>query len=64
MELLTIEEVAEKLKVSKRTVYEWIRSGRLEAVKAGSLWRIPTEALEKFLKRPEEEDLNQEGGKS
>lgn len=53
MELLTIEEAAKKLKVSKRTVYEWIRTGKLEAVKAGTLWRIPEEAMEKFLKKPD-----------
>ncbi len=49
MQLLTIEDVAEMLKVSKRTVYEWIRAGKLEAVKAGSLWRISEEALQDFL---------------
>lgn len=49
MQFLTIDEVAEKLKVSRRTVYEWVRAGKLEAVKVGSLWRISEQALQDFL---------------
>jgi excisionase family DNA binding protein len=52
MELLTIDEAAKILKVSKRTVYEWIRTGKLDAVKAGTLWRIHQEAINKFLEKP------------
>jgi excisionase family DNA binding protein len=48
-EYLTPEEVAEKLRVHWRTVYVWLRSGKLKGVKAGRLWRISEEALEEFL---------------
>ncbi|TMC00018.1 MAG: helix-turn-helix domain-containing protein [Chloroflexi bacterium] len=43
--LLTPEQVAERLQVTERTVYGWLRRGRLPALKLGRLWRI----------RPEEE---------
>lgn len=41
-------EVAEKLKVSYMTVYRWIRSGKLSAVKAGKQYRVKKEDLESF----------------
>lgn len=49
-EMLTPEEVAQKLKVSRRTIYLWLRQGRLKGVKVGDLWRIPESALREFIK--------------
>ena len=46
----TIREVAKSLKVVYLTVYRWIRSGKLEAVKAGKQYRISDRHLSKFLK--------------
>lgn len=46
--LLTIEEVAEILRVSTRTVTRYIESGRLRASKIG-VWRIKQSDLNKFL---------------
>ena len=48
--ILTIEEAAEELKVQPKTVREWLRTGRLEGIKAGRLWRIRREEWERFLK--------------
>lgn len=43
-------EVASHAGVSRRTVYTWIRSGILPAVKVGpKLWRITESALATFL---------------
>jgi len=50
-ELLTIDEVAKQLKISKATVRRHIREGRLRAVKIGRVVRISTEDL-KSLFRP------------
>ena len=50
--LLTLQQVADRLQVSKSSVYNWLRSGRLRAVKAGKLWRVPESALEDFLAAP------------
>lgn len=47
--LYTPQEVADLLKVDLRTVYRWIREGKLAALKAGSQWRIEERALEGFL---------------
>ena len=44
-ELLTIDETAEFLRVSDKTVRRMIDDGRLEAVAIGRQWRIPREAL-------------------
>ena len=47
----SIEEVASLLKVAYLTVYRWIRSGKLEAVKAGKQYRIKSSSLDNFLKK-------------
>ena len=47
--LLTPEQVAERLQVTERTVYGWLRRGNLPALKLGRLWRIRPEDLEGFL---------------
>ncbi len=48
-EYYSIEEVASKLKVVYLTVYRWIKTNKLEAVKAGKQYRIKQSSLEKFL---------------
>lgn len=45
----TPQEVADKLKVNIRTIYRWIREGKLKAVKVGELWRISEKELYKLL---------------
>jgi excisionase family DNA binding protein len=42
---LTIKEASEVLKVHENTIYNWIKAGKLKAVKIGELWRIPIESL-------------------
>ena len=39
-EILTPDEVAQYLKISKKTVYKLVRSGALPAFKAGKHWRV------------------------
>lgn len=46
----SIEEVAKMLKVAYLTVYRWIQTGKLRAVKAGKQYRIKKEDLDIFLK--------------
>lgn len=50
IKLYTIDEVVEILKVTRRTVYAYIKDGKLEAVKVGRYWRVKAEALETFLR--------------
>jgi excisionase family DNA binding protein len=47
--LLTAEEAAEVLRVSRSTVYVLIRSARLRSVKVGGLRRVPVAALDLFI---------------
>ena len=49
--LLTPEQVAERLQVTERTVYGWLRRGSLPALKLGRLWRVRPADLEHFLER-------------
>lgn len=51
----TAEQAAELLQVSRRTVYELLRTGELRSVKIGKLRRIPLRALEAFLEQGQEE---------
>jgi excisionase family DNA binding protein len=45
----SLEEVAEQLGVSERTVRRWIKSGVLPAYKPGREYRIRAGELEEFL---------------
>jgi excisionase family DNA binding protein len=47
----TLPEVAERLKVSRRTVYRWIKNGDLNAYQFGREYRITERDLQDFLKR-------------
>ena len=48
---LTLPEVAERLKVSRRTVYRWIKDGDLTAYKFANEYRIGESDLTKFLEQ-------------
>lgn len=50
-EYYSIEEVAKTLKVAYLTVYRWIQSQKLDALKAGKQYRISKSSLEMFLKQ-------------
>ena len=44
----TVEEVAEKFKVSPATIYSYIKSGKLAAKQFGRRFQIPFSAIEKY----------------
>jgi len=48
-EFLTINEVCEKLKVSRVALWEWMSSGRLKAYRAGRSVRVREEDLLAFM---------------
>jgi len=50
-QVFTPAEVAERLKVSSKTVKDWLRAGKLRGVKAGRLWRVRERDLEEFLEK-------------
>lgn len=45
----TPKEVAEILKLSDYTIGDYIRSGKLKAIKFGRVWRISESQLKQFL---------------
>lgn len=46
---LTVKDVCARLHISKATVHNWIKSGKLTAVRAGRRVLIPREAIEAFI---------------
>lgn len=47
--LYTIEEITAILKVTQRTVYNYIKGGQLKAIKIGKYWRIKHTDLQNFI---------------
>lgn len=50
-EVLTIPQVAERLKVSRNTVYRLISAGELPVVEVGSVSRVAEKALQDYIDR-------------
>jgi excisionase family DNA binding protein len=61
--LYTPEEVAKRLKVSRRAVYQWLTTGKLVGMKAGQGWRITEEDLIAFMKSNASRELDSKSGK-
>lgn len=61
-QLLTPEQVAERLQVTLRTVQRWIAEGELPSYKLGKTRRISEEQLEEFLRYREKKAKWQDGG--
>lgn len=49
-EIYTLHEVEELLKVTQRSLYNFIKDGRLKAFKAGREWRVTEESLNDFMR--------------
>jgi excisionase family DNA binding protein len=47
--LLTTQEAAEYLRISRATILRWCKAGQLPAVRIGRQWRIDTDQLERLL---------------
>lgn len=45
------EEVAKKLKLTRRTIYTYINSGKMPAVKIGHEWRVREDDLNQFIEK-------------
>lgn len=48
-EWYTVNEIAERLKVSRWTVSRWIKAGLLSAVQFGATWRVRDDELDRFI---------------
>ncbi len=48
-EILTIEEVAEYLRISERTAYDWANKGTIPCGKLGTTWRFKRSEIERWV---------------
>ena len=48
-DILTIEEVAQYLRVSERTIYDWASKGTIPCGKLGTTWRFKRTEIEKWV---------------
>ncbi len=70
IKLYSILEVCDILQLTRRTVYTYIKEGKLKAVKIGKYWRVTEENLSEFInngtpivdgnRRPENQERNKE----
>lgn len=56
IKVYTLDEIADILKVTRRTLYTYVKTGKLDAVKIGRYWRVKEDALNKFLETGTGED--------
>ncbi len=45
----TVEDISTTLKVTPQAVYNWIKEGRIEAIKIGRAVRVPAASYERLL---------------
>lgn len=55
LEVYTLKEIEELLHVTRRSIYNWIKDGKLKAFKIGKEWRVTRQALEEFMQTGTEE---------
>lgn len=51
--LLSPKEAAQRLSVSRWTIYSWLSSGRLKKIKLGRLARIPETEISRLIQEGE-----------
>jgi excisionase family DNA binding protein len=49
-EFYTVKEVAERLRVSLRSVYRMVEQGKVRAIRIGDTYRISAESLNNFIR--------------
>jgi len=58
-EILTLEEVADYLRLKPQTIYKWAQERRIPVVKLGKEWRFRRSVLDRWL---DEQMLSEESG--
>lgn len=51
IKIYTLKEVEDILKVTQRTLYNYIKEGKLKASKVGREWRVRHQDLEDFISK-------------
>ena len=47
--LMTIEDLADYLKVTRRTIYEWLKTNKIPAIKLVGQWRFKRDKIDAWL---------------
>jgi excisionase family DNA binding protein len=47
--LMTIDDLAAYLKVTRRTIYEWLKTGKIPALKLVGQWRFKKDKIDAWL---------------
>jgi excisionase family DNA binding protein len=50
-ELMTIDELAGYLKVSRRTIYDWLKHNKIPALKLVGQWRFQRERIDAWMQQ-------------
>ena len=48
-ELLTIDDLSNYLKVSRRTIYEWLKRNKIPALKIVGQWRFRKDIIDSWI---------------
>jgi len=48
-EFMTIEDLADYLKVTRRTIYEWVKHNKIPAVKLIGQWRFRKDKIDAWI---------------
>ncbi len=56
--LLSVNELVEKLNISRSTVLNWVREGKITSIKLGRQWRFRSQDIENWLKVQEKHKKN------
>ena len=51
IKVYSLEEVADILKITRRTLYTYVKEGKLHAVKIGKYWRVSEQDLQDFISK-------------
>lgn len=49
LDIMTVEEACEALRMGYNALYELLHSGKLKAFRNGKHWRIPKEAVKNYI---------------
>ena len=49
--LMTIDDLADYLRVKRRTVYDWVKKGKIPAIKTVGQWRFKKEQIDVWLEQ-------------
>lgn len=49
LKFYSVGQIAEMLRITPRTVYTYLKAGKLHAVKIGKYWHVSQDSLNEFL---------------